>query len=188
MAYEIARQLHAQGQKVDFLALIDPATPAPHKWVRRAISSFGKLIRLGEEKQLNWFLWYLYMRIPAYRNKVKNTKIASSTGQNGSGHRQAKAGLMRSKLASLTPAPEALRYQWSGIYRYVAAGYLSGSYPGKITLFWSTEGASLNEKWCKTIGVKEVEVQVIPGTHKGWKTENLHLLADRLKGSLSKMQ
>ena len=188
MAYEIARQLHAQGQKVDFLALIDPATPAPHKWVRRAISTFGKLTHIDENKQLDWFLWYLYTRIPAYRNKVKNSKISSNVEQNGSGHGQVKAGLIRSKLASLAPAPEALRYQWSGTYRYVAAGYLSGSYPGKITLFWSTEGATLNEKWCETIGVKEVEVQVIPGTHKGWKTENLHLLADRLKVSLSKVQ
>ncbi len=188
MAYEIARQLHAQGQKVDFLALIDPATPAPHKWVRRAISTFGKLTHIDEDKQLDWFLWYLYTRIPAYRNKVKNSKISSNAEQNGSGHGQVKAGLIRLKLASLAPAPEALRYQWSGTYRYVAAGYLSGSYPGKITLFWSTEGASLNEKWCETIGVKEVEVQVIPGTHKGWKTENLHLLADRLKVSLSKVQ
>ena len=119
---------------------------------------------------------------------MKNSKISSNAEQNGSGHGQAKAGLIRSKLASLAPAREALRYQWSGTYRYVAAGYLSGSYPGKITLFWSTEGATLNEKWCETIGVKEVEVQVIPGTHKGWKTENLHLLADRLKVSLSKVQ
>ena len=119
---------------------------------------------------------------------MKNSKISSNAEQNGSGHGQVKAGLIRSKLASLAPAPEALRYQWSGTYRYVAAGYLSGSYPGKITLFWSTEGATLNEKWCETIGVKEVEVQVIPCTHRGWKTENLHLLADRLKVSLSKVQ
>jgi amino acid adenylation domain-containing protein len=188
MAYEIARQLHAKGQKVDFLALIDPATPAPHKWIRRAISTVGKLTHAGEDKQLDWFLWYLYMRIPAYRNKVKNSIISSSAEQNGSRPGQAKAGSIRSKLASLAPEKEALRYQWSGMYRYVAAGYLSGSYPGKITLFWSTEGANLNKKWCETIGVKEVEIQVIPGTHKGWKTENLHLLADRLKVSLSKIQ
>jgi aspartate racemase len=186
MAYEIAQQLHAQGQKVDFLALIDPATPAPHKWVRRAISDFGKLFRLAEDKQLDLFLLYLYMRIPAYKNKVKKTKV--STQQNEAGYRQVKAGLLRSKLASIIPAREALRYQWSGTYRYVAAGYLSGPYPDKITLFWSSEGASLNEEWCKATGVKEVEVQIIPGTHKGWKTENLHLLAERLKVCLTKVQ
>ncbi len=187
MAYEIARQLHAQGQKVEFLALIDPATPAQHKWVRRAIGSFGKLIRLGEDKQLDWFLWYLYMRIPAYRNKVKNSKISSNTEQNGSGHRQPEAGLIRSKLAAIAPPREALRNYWSGTYRYVAAGYMSGSYPGELTLFWSTEGASLSERWSKLTGAKEVEVNLIPGTHKGWKSENLHLLAERLKVHLDKV-
>jgi hypothetical protein len=126
------------------------------------------------------------MRIPAYKNKVKKTKV--STQQNEAGYKQVKAGLLRSKLASIIPAREALRYQWSGTYRYVAAGYLAGPYPDKITLFWSTEGASLNEEWCKATGVKEVEVQVIPGTHKGWKTENLHLLAERLKVCLTKVQ
>src|SRR5205823_9639766 len=147
-----------------------------------------KLFRVGEDKQLDWFLWYLYTRIPAYRNKVKNSNVSINVRQNESGHRKVKAGLIRSKLVSIIPAREALRYQWSGMYRYVAAGYLSGPYPDKITLFWSTEGASLNEEWCKATGVKEVEVQVIPGTHKGWKTENLHLLAKRLKVCLTKVQ
>src|SRR5213078_1541204 len=73
MAYEIARQLHEQGETVDLLVMIDPATPAPHKAVRGTISRIGKLLHVGQEKPLDWFLLYIYSRIPSYRIKVQDS-------------------------------------------------------------------------------------------------------------------
>jgi thioesterase superfamily protein len=84
VAYEMARQLHANGQQVALLALIDPMSPGNLTLVRRAlgrlsnlrrlvgdygfvgafvaglISSSGTVIRLGEETQVDWFLRLLH--------------------------------------------------------------------------------------------------------------------------------
>src|SRR5206468_12483430 len=59
LAYEMARQLHAQGQAVDLLALMDPADlvyPARLRWLRAVVCHLGNLLHLGPEKQLDWFL------------------------------------------------------------------------------------------------------------------------------------
>src|SRR5256714_1154199 len=71
VAYEMARQLHAQGQVVNLLALMDPALPGSHRSLRGAINRFSTVLRLDQGKQLDWFLRVLYLRIPAYRKKVK---------------------------------------------------------------------------------------------------------------------
>jgi len=89
VAYEMARQLHANGQRVDLLALIDPMSPGNFKLVCRALSRLSNLkqlvsdfgcvgafiaglisgpsdvIRLSQSAQLGWFLrmLYLYVRL-----------------------------------------------------------------------------------------------------------------------------
>ncbi len=81
VAYEIARQLHAEGEKVDLLILIDPNSVGHRRLTRRTVNRFGKLMRFGRDKQLYWFLWlrhlqrYLkhvcrYLRSPHYRKLI----------------------------------------------------------------------------------------------------------------------
>ncbi len=172
LAYEIARQLQAAGQQVDLLVLIDPADPRAHRNMRKALNRAGKLLHLSQQSQLNWFLRYLYLRISSYRSKVQET--APKAGQRPS----ALAKLL--KLDRLIPSPAALRYQWSGIYRWVAGGYTPGPYDGALALFWSSEAFSRNVDWRALSGSKNVEDYVFPGTHMSCKNENLHLLAERL--------
>src|SRR2546421_11370163 len=59
VAYEMARQLHAAGQAVDLLVLMDPfylGYCTPRRLLRVGISHLGDLIGLGQDKQLDWFL------------------------------------------------------------------------------------------------------------------------------------
>src|SRR6266849_6485663 len=59
LAYEMARQLHAEGQTLDLLVLMDPmglVFPTGHRWARAVISRIGDLMRLGQEKQLNGYI------------------------------------------------------------------------------------------------------------------------------------
>jgi hypothetical protein len=67
VAYEIARQLHAAGQSVDLLVLIDPmylGYLTRRRLLRRVISRLGDLMGLGPDKQLGWFLRLLYVCKP----------------------------------------------------------------------------------------------------------------------------
>ena len=59
VAYEMARQLHNAGQTVDLLVLMDAmylGYRTRRRVLRRVISRLGKLMRLGPDKQLDWFL------------------------------------------------------------------------------------------------------------------------------------
>lgn len=78
VAYEMAQQLHAQGEKVDLLILMNPHPVTYLRWVRRIVNRFGRLVRFDQGKQLYWFLWphhmyryllhlYRYLRYPHYR-------------------------------------------------------------------------------------------------------------------------
>src|SRR5260370_12378301 len=79
----MSRQLKAQGQTVGLLGFIDPASPGDHRLVRSAIGRFGSLIRASQEKQLEWFLRYIYLRIASYKSKVQDAaRRMSSESEN----------------------------------------------------------------------------------------------------------
>jgi acyl carrier protein len=78
VAYEMARQLHAEGETVDLLVLMNPHPVTYLRWMRRLVNRFGFLMRLDRGKQLYWFLWlqhmyryllhmYRYVKYPHYR-------------------------------------------------------------------------------------------------------------------------
>ncbi|MDQ6644505.1 MAG: amino acid adenylation domain-containing protein, partial [Chloroflexota bacterium] len=76
VAYEMARQLRAQGQEVDLLVLIVPAyAPVLHAVVRRVIHFIGKLLRLSQEKQLACFLRLRHMyKYVLHQRKLEDLK------------------------------------------------------------------------------------------------------------------
>jgi surfactin family lipopeptide synthetase A len=168
VAYEMARQLHADGQIVDLLVLMNPGSvPALGKMVHRFIRCIGGLLRLDQDKQLDWFLrlrhMYNYLRLSSYRN---------------------------SQSLSLAPSSDALRQQnWIDIFDWMASNYALCSYPGKITFFWSSEEPFLSKvAWRKVAKAKEVEVHVIPGTHMTSRIDYIHVLAKHLSTCLNKVQ
>ncbi len=93
VAYEMARQLHAEGETVDLLILMDPNLVGHRRLTRRTVNRFGKLMRLDQDKQVYWFLWlrhmyrylqhvYRYLRYPHYR-KLKTELDGERADQNG---------------------------------------------------------------------------------------------------------
>ena len=93
VAYEMARQLHAQGQMVDLLILMDPPPFAFLKWMHDLVKRLSDLMRCNREKQLYWFLWlrhlyryvqhlYRYLRFPSYR-ELKTGLTAEQLKQDG---------------------------------------------------------------------------------------------------------
>lgn len=81
LAYEMARQLHTQGHRVDLLVLMDPmglVYPLHNRLANGLVTLFGSLMRLDQEKQLNLYVLqrymynylqhlYRYLRYPHYR-------------------------------------------------------------------------------------------------------------------------
>ncbi len=174
VAYEMARQLHAEGQAVDLLVLMDAVTldyPIHQRLFRQTISRFGNLVRLSTDKQFDSYLrlkqglkhTYWYLRSSQYR-KTKDLRV---------------------------PTAKALRQHYPTIFDWIALDYTPPDiYSGKITFFWSSEGKerTFRRGWRRVEKTNEVEIYIMPGTHITSRTEHLHVLAEHLRTCLSKAQ
>ncbi|HZO75067.1 MAG TPA: AMP-binding protein, partial [Ktedonobacteraceae bacterium] len=179
LAYEMARQLREQGQTVNLLVLMDPGTTLSmmdrgivtlHIQGRQAIRAIGKLLHIGPDKQLDWFLrlrhMYRYLRYPQLR----------------------KANDAAAENKVLLPPIELLRQDWGVLYDWIAWGYKPRGYPGKLTIFWDSEDLYRRKAWQDIDKTNEVEVHVIPGDHITARTEYLSELAECLRLCLNEVQ
>ena len=195
LAYEMARQLQAQGQEIGLVLLMDPDFPARHGSVRSVISHLCNLLRIGQEKQFDWFLClqhvYRYLRFAHYRRST-DAQLLGHAEQGELAGRDSKAGLasLGLRLKALRPRVETLRQDWSNIYDWLVANYTPGLYPGKITFFWTSEEPQRADGWQKVVKAREgeVEIYINPGNHISGRTEYLPVLAERLRECLNKAQ
>lgn len=177
VAYEMARQLHAEGEVVDLLVLMDPVRlvyPAYLRLYRAIFSRLGDLVRLGQDKQLDWYLhWYLYLK--------RLLRLVSR-------YLRLKRGVKDAEELTF----EALRQDYPRLFDWMALGYVpSCLYPGKITFFWtseSKEAKAFRKGWRRVEERNEVEIRLVPGDHITSRTEHLHDLAECLRMCLSKAQ
>ena len=73
-------------------------------------------------------------------------------------------------------------------YRGVLEGYVPGSYPGRVTLFWPREESAKAQDdptmgWARV--TREVSLHTVPGKHLTCITTHVQALADRLRRCLS---
>lgn len=197
VAYEMARQLHAEGQKVDLLVMLDPEPPAARvrlKVTRGLIALFGSLIRLSQAKQLDWFLWvqhlYKYLRYPQWRAKLN--EHLENVKQVEHGHRSGKRSFALPRLDAIFPPTQIIREYYPGMFRWRLVDYVPSLYPGKITIMWNGEGDFRGfdrAEWFKLLKGQELEVHVIANTtHETLKAADLPPLAECLRMCISRMQ
>jgi hypothetical protein len=174
LAYEMARQLHSAGQKVDLLVLIDAQAPFRPK-TSILVHLIGSLFHIKQEKQLIWFLrlqhLYLYL-----------------TGLDPNAFEFIKT--IDPRVTSWFPPVETLRKEFSPMFTWAMIEYKPSFYPDKVTLFWTEAELFRRRLWQKMAEGKdrEVEVHLIPGSHGTCKTEHLDSMAERLQRCLLKMQ
>jgi Thioesterase domain len=209
LAYEMARQLHEQGQTVDLLVLMDPVGlvyPARLRLVHGVIRRFGDLVRLGQEKQIFCYVWlqhvysylldwYWYLPLPHVHNHArisryrrwKNSERQGTVEQSEPGRRRDNLCFALPRLDAIFPLAKALRLDHSVTYDWVAMSYVPpGPYPGKITFFWDDEEPFRRVMWSRMAKAKEVHL--IAGTLTTSRTEYLQALAAQLKTCLDKAQ
>jgi len=164
LAYEMARQLHAEGQQVDQLVLMNPVYlryPAWHRFVRWTIRRVGPALGCGEDKQLELYLWLRHgLRFVAHTLAyVRSADYRKANGFRGFG-----------------------RDDYPGIYNWSAMDYAPpGLYPGRVAVIWS--GAQpYRSGWRRAEKSEMVEVHILPGRHL---YESLDILAERLRTCLA---
>ncbi len=191
VAYEMARQLRAEGQKVDLLVLMDPEVPGHLRSVRTIISRFGDLTQLGQTKQFDSFLRlrhvYRWLRYSSYR---QGQDLSSSVTDERVEHiqRRDRVYATLTRLGTIVPKLGVLRQDWLGAYDWITSVYEPRPYTGKVTLFWAAEEPGRRASWSKMPQPKEVEVHVVPGTHDSCRTDYLRDLAEHLRMCLETTQ
>ncbi len=166
IAFEMAQQLHAQGETVDLLALIEPGVaPFSLRFSRRLVQALCRPLRIPLDKQLDYFLrmrHFIRWAFPKYWGKLP-----------------------------LYPSRQALRQDETGIYSWVAADYRHREYPGKVTFLWASgKRESRRALWgqVNTQGEYGGESYTIPGNHFDLIMDNLHLTAAQLRECLERVQ
>jgi acyl carrier protein len=111
MAYEMARQLHVQGQTIDLLLLMDPDPPAKSwKWERHIIIRLSHLLRRSQEKQVDWFLSYRYFRLSFWYWKLNKLKHMRATKQDEPGLERSNVDTLPTQLDRVTTRNEVLQH------------------------------------------------------------------------------
>jgi amino acid adenylation domain-containing protein len=174
LAYEMARQLEAVGERVDFLALINPAAPVQYTALRAIGQPLSKLLGLGDTGQARLFLRTRH----ALRHLYRKVLPRSSRVQDF-----AKLLAIDPRLACMFPPLEALYNDYVNVFTWLVARYVTGGYSGRITFFWAQEELAMLQNW-RTLAAEKasqgVENHIVPGALMTCVTEHIRELAECL--------
>jgi amino acid adenylation domain-containing protein len=179
IAFEMARQIERQGQKVDLLVLVAARgrTALARILLHGLILRPGTLFGLGPEEKLDFFLgsraWAHRVR-ELYRNCLYRLKLR-------------RPPLPEELPPGLDDNARAVLHSYSR----VVAGYVPGRYPGRVVVLWPDEERFDRRKdpavgWGRV--TSNLEVKIIPGTHTTYLTEHLNVWGPHIKNYLEKAQ
>lgn len=176
IAYEIARQLSAQGQTVDLLILIEAEDGPtlhlmlPRRWMGRAFRLAGRIFRRNAEQQLNWWVRvrhvYIMARYPSQRDEKTFWQCFRPF-----------------------PPDDILRQEPIGLFVWAISQYIPTRYHGKLTYFWTEDSARKRLRWWDRIQeADEIERFVIAGTNQSCRNQDAGDMARRLKERIEAAQ
>jgi thioesterase domain-containing protein len=177
MAYEMARQLRAQGQVVDQLVLMDPAVVSPSSaLLRRLIRRAGRVLRLSKEQQIAWFVRLLHS-YELVRLLPRRGREAWHLDEVEPGFADKVQGAWP-RLRSLFPSVRTLGQSYRHLYNWVTLEYAMAPYAGKTVILWA-EDERFRGVWQRKAATEpQVELHFTPGTHMTCRTDHLQELAD----------
>ncbi|HZO76370.1 MAG TPA: amino acid adenylation domain-containing protein [Ktedonobacteraceae bacterium] len=187
-AYEIAQQLHAAGQKVDTLVLMDPGSASPSgRFLSKVIRRVSHSGHLEQKQQVDWFLRFLhiYEYVRLWKERRKHIAIQRRTESEGT---PAEVEVAHPNFQSLLPPIENLRQNYLSIFNWWAASYKITPYAGRIAVFWTKEDDARRRKdWERILaGRHNVDIYTVPGTHVTSRTRYAQDLAKSLRDCLDK--
>lgn len=166
--FEMAQQLHAAGQHVEKLVMIEPGVGPYYApllgWISTLVHHVGTLLRRSPYQQLTWFLGIRhYYRLVRYLGRRSALKL------------------------SLAVTPESLREDWLGTFVWIVSAYVPHLYPGKVTYIWAQDGSGSHRNWWRQRFIaQDAEDYFTSGNHSDCRSTYVHDLAAQLRTCLNK--
>ena len=181
LAYEMARQLEAVGETVEFLGLVNPSVPIQFNLLRRVCDTLSRVGRFAHGRQPDLYLRtrhalrHLYLRLQPGASRVQDFGQLLA---------------LEPRLKAMFPPRDALYEDYVGVLSWAAAAYETGVYGGKITFYWGRGEPSIPRTWAPVIAGKrrqDIEEHVVTGTHMTCITEHIQELADVMAECLDRV-
>ncbi|HTT87716.1 MAG TPA: amino acid adenylation domain-containing protein, partial [Acidimicrobiales bacterium] len=182
LAYEMARQVEAAGEQVEFLGLINPSEPVQGDWLWRACRRAGTTgtdrggQRAHRYLRARHVLRHLYRRVRPGGGRVLDFPQLLA---------------VEPRLGRILPPIEALYRDYVGVFSTAAAAYRTGIFGGKISLYWARDEPGIARTWDPVLAMKnprDVEERLVPGTHMTCITEGIGALAAILAADLDRLE
>ena len=179
LAYEVAKQLQEQEQKVELLLMIAPSESTHnHARVRRFLSMMGSLFHMSEVQQLNTFIRMRHFLRSIYRKILSpdNPKVKDF----------AKLLAIDPRLARAFPPVEALYKDFPGVFTWLAASFTPKDALENVAFIWAAENLAYRSRW--SVVEQGQSSPVLPGFYLKLLDENIQLLAEQVKLHIDKVQ
>ena len=165
VAYEMARQLEMQGERVERLVLVVPAYPTfLHLMTRGVVKRSGTLFKWNKEQELEHFL--------RFRHRYKYVRGERKT-ENLKGFRH-----IDPSIFTMEPTTYALLQDDNAILDWTIAEYDYPPYAGEIELIWAS-GEPFSNVWRnKANQERGTRLHIVPGSHIGCRTDHIQSLAE----------
>ena len=174
VAYEMARQLHAQGERVECLVLIEPGYPPLLLLLaHRVVNLIGHLCGFTREQQGKCFLRlrHMFKYLMRQRKSVADFKAFKTIDPS---------------IRTLTPTTAALLQDHYGLFDWMRAEYSYEPYSDRVTMIWA-EQERFHGVWRrKAVRESTMEVRLVPGAHISCRTEYVQYLGQALERSLNR--
>jgi len=194
IAYEMARLLRAQGQRVALLVLVDVAAwNAPFA----ALRPIGRLMWRGLDKRADAFVrarasvltLLQVLRYAPFAEKRARIGRAARRVVHGAGDRLSRA--MTHEAAMTTGGERTMHDEWLVAYKRAMRAYLPGRYDGCVTLLRAGEGVAQwvddpTARWRYVAA--EVTTHEIPGSHSSCVRAYVQPLAARIQQCLDTVE
>jgi len=186
VAFELARQLQAEGQKVETLFLVNPSYASPRpRMGRELVQHVGDLLRVHRPSQRRLFshLRRFNEHIEAWSKShakgdlLRQAVVELRSRMSARGTSRAQRSFQPEERLSGARPEHVEKYAWA------IAGYSRKRYSGRVELFWSRDDISLPGDnralgWDRV--VDDIVVHTTPGTHLSAITRHIDVLAEEM--------
>jgi aspartate racemase len=138
LAYEMARQLERQGERVEFLGLVNPVSPAQRGPRQVLADRLYQVLRVPAPAQVTA---YLRAR-QALRHVYRRLRPAGSRVEDFG-----KLLAIEPRLAAMFPPRAALYRDYIGGFNWLAGRYRTGRLHGTVTFYWAREILASAQTW-----------------------------------------